>query len=188
LATTVFPAASAGAIRQVASMSGAFHGVMTAVTPDGAQETCSRWPDISRSGPVSWPSQSAKNRKLCATRGITLRRCERSSAPLSAVSTAASSGMRAVIRSAIACSSAARSFGEVPAQPGKACFAASTAAFTSVRPPRATLASGVSSMGERSVKVAAELTRRPPIQCLVSASGMVTTGLMSGPAPSRRPR
>ena len=42
LATTVFPAASVGAIRQVASMSGAFHGVITAVTPDGAQDTCSR--------------------------------------------------------------------------------------------------------------------------------------------------
>ena len=42
LATTVFPAVSAGAIRQVASMSGAFHGVITAVTPDGAQDTCSR--------------------------------------------------------------------------------------------------------------------------------------------------
>ena len=35
LSTTVFPAASAGPIRQVASMSGAFHGVMMAVTPAG---------------------------------------------------------------------------------------------------------------------------------------------------------
>ena len=36
LATTVLPAASAGPIRQVASMSGAFHGVMMATTPAGS--------------------------------------------------------------------------------------------------------------------------------------------------------
>ena len=59
LATTVFPAASADAIRQAASMSGAFHGVMTAVTPDGAHDTCSRCPPISRSPASSRPSQSA---------------------------------------------------------------------------------------------------------------------------------
>jgi hypothetical protein len=34
LSTTLLPAASAGAIRQVASISGAFHGVMTTVTPE----------------------------------------------------------------------------------------------------------------------------------------------------------
>jgi hypothetical protein len=36
LATTVFPAARAGPIRQVASISGAFQGVMIAVTPAGS--------------------------------------------------------------------------------------------------------------------------------------------------------
>ena len=36
LSTTVFPAASAGPIRQVASISGAFHGVMIAATPAGS--------------------------------------------------------------------------------------------------------------------------------------------------------
>ena len=35
-ATTVFPEASAGPIRQVASISGAFHGVMIAATPAGS--------------------------------------------------------------------------------------------------------------------------------------------------------
>ena len=44
LATTVLPAASAGAIRQVASISGAFHGVITAVTPAGSQDTWLGWP------------------------------------------------------------------------------------------------------------------------------------------------
>ena len=36
LSTTVLPAASAGPIRQVASISGAFHGVMIATTPAGS--------------------------------------------------------------------------------------------------------------------------------------------------------
>ena len=35
-ATTVLPAARAGPMRQVASISGAFHGVMIAVTPAGS--------------------------------------------------------------------------------------------------------------------------------------------------------
>ena len=50
LATTVLPAARAGPMRQVASISGAFHGVIIAVTPAGSQVIRSRWPRISRSG------------------------------------------------------------------------------------------------------------------------------------------
>ena len=42
--TTVFPAASAGATRQVASIRGAFHGLITTVTPAGSQTTCSAYP------------------------------------------------------------------------------------------------------------------------------------------------
>ena len=36
---TAFPAASAGATRHVASIRGAFHGVITTVTPDGSHPT-----------------------------------------------------------------------------------------------------------------------------------------------------
>ena len=50
LSTTVSPAASAGPIFQVASMSGAFHGVMSAATPDGSQLTWFAWPRVSNSG------------------------------------------------------------------------------------------------------------------------------------------
>jgi hypothetical protein len=39
LKTTVLPAASAGARRQVPSISGAFHGVITTATPLGSHET-----------------------------------------------------------------------------------------------------------------------------------------------------
>ena len=42
LDTTVFPEARAGAMRQVANISGAFHGVMIAVTPEGAKAIRSR--------------------------------------------------------------------------------------------------------------------------------------------------
>ncbi len=41
---TALPAASAGATRHVASMSGAFQGVMTTVTPLGSQATRSANP------------------------------------------------------------------------------------------------------------------------------------------------
>ncbi len=37
--TTVHPAASAGAVFQVESMNGAFHGVITAAGPDGMRTT-----------------------------------------------------------------------------------------------------------------------------------------------------
>ncbi|CAB5076783.1 unannotated protein [freshwater metagenome] len=44
---TVSPDASAGAIFQLASISGAFHGVMSAATPDGSQETTLVCPRVS---------------------------------------------------------------------------------------------------------------------------------------------
>jgi hypothetical protein len=53
---------------------------------------------------------------------------------------------------------------------GKACSAAATARPTSAAPPAATSARGCSSMGETSVKVREEATRRPPIQCRVSTA------------------
>ena len=44
LRTTQLPAASAGPMRHVASMRGAFHGVMMATTPAGSYVMRSRWP------------------------------------------------------------------------------------------------------------------------------------------------
>jgi hypothetical protein len=49
-------------------------------------------------------------------------------------------------------------------------MAASTAAFASSTPPRATSAIGSSSIGEMSVKVEREGTRSPPIQWSVETS------------------
>ena len=103
--------ASAGPMRQVASMSGAFHGVMIAVTPAGSHDTWLRWPRVSKSGCDSSSRWSAKNRKFMATRGITPRRCDRRSDPLSRVSTCARSSSRASTPSATRCRTAARSAG-----------------------------------------------------------------------------
>ncbi len=95
---------------------------------------------------------------------------DRSSDPLSRVSTAASSGTRASTPSAIACRTAARSIGGIAPQIANAPRAAATAAAASFAPPRATSAIGCSSMGETSVNVAADATRLPPIQWSVETS------------------
>ena len=137
-------------------------------------------PETSRFPGSRRPSQSAKNSKLCATLGITLRRCERSSEPLSQVSTWESSSMRARTPAPIARSTAARSSGGVAAQPANAAFAALTAPATSAGPPRATSAMGASSIGDKSVNVAAEATRRPPIQWRVSTATPATRGVLVG--------
>ena len=109
LRITALPAASAGATRQVASINGAFHGVITAVTPLGSHSKCSANPSWSLSSP-SVSRWSAKNRKFRATRGMTDFCIDRSREPLSRVSTAASSGTRASTPSAIRCRTSARSF------------------------------------------------------------------------------
>ena len=48
--TTVQPEARAGAIFQVASISGAFPGVINTATPLGSQLTWFVWPRVSNSG------------------------------------------------------------------------------------------------------------------------------------------
>ena len=71
LAITLLPAASAGAIRQVASISGAFQGVITTVTPEGSHSVRLTNSFISNASSPRSRSWSAKNRKLRATRGMT---------------------------------------------------------------------------------------------------------------------
>ena len=44
------PDARAGPMRQVASIRGAFQGVMITATPDGSQDTWLVWPRVSKSG------------------------------------------------------------------------------------------------------------------------------------------
>jgi hypothetical protein len=59
---------------------------------------------------------------------------------------------------------------DIEPQVSKPFLAASTAAFASSTPPRATSAIGSSSIGEMSVKVEREGTRSPPIQWSVETS------------------
>ncbi len=80
---------------------------------------------------------------------------------------------------AIARRTPARSSGLAAAQPGKAALAAATAAATSAAPPRAISAIGCSPIGDTSVNVSAEETRRPPIQCLVSTSTSATFAVLA---------
>ena len=160
LATTVLPAARAGAIRQVASMSGAFHGVITAVTPDGAQDTCSRCPESPgprrragrasrrRTGSSAPPAASPR-----AGASAAARRCRRSR-PGPGPRPAARSRRRSRAGSGPARRAASR-----PSR-GRPPPAAATAASTSARPPAATSAIGCSPIGDTSVNVA---RRRDPL-------------------------
>ena len=86
------------------------------------------------------------------------------SEPLSSVSTAASVSTFSSIRSASRKRCSARPSGPRAAQAGNAWRAASTAASTSARPPRAMSARGLSSIGERSANDSTDPTRSPPMK------------------------
>ena len=116
---------------------------------------------------------------------MTPRRCERSSEPLSRVSTWARSSIRASIPSATFSRMAERSATGSAAQAGNAALAAATAASTSAWPPRLTSAMTVPSSGETSSNVVALATRSPPIQCRVSISTPATTALVMERASAR---
>ena len=180
LCTTAFPEARAGAIRHVASIRGAFHGPITAVTPDGSHVNRSRFPlNVASAAPSKSKSLSAKYRKFRATRGITEDRCERRRDPLSRVSTAESSSIRVSTPSAIRCRTAARSFGGVRPHSSAARPATSTATPTVVASPRATSAMTCSSMGETSGNRSGELRRSPPTRWSVEIATLSTTASSS---------
>ena len=98
--TTVHPAASAGAVFQVESMNGAFHGVITTAGPLGIRTTRLRVPFDSHIRSSCATARSAYARKFRAPRAITRARSERRSIAMSAHSTAASRSTFASIRSA----------------------------------------------------------------------------------------
>ena len=185
LRITALPAASAGATRQVASINGAFHGVITAVTPLGSHSKCSANPSWSFSSP-SVSRWSAKNRKFRATRGMTEFRIDRSSEPLSRVSTAASSGTRASTPSAIAVQDLRSLLRGHRAPDGEPLTGGGDGRSASAAPPRATSAMGISSIGETSTKVSADATRVPPIQWSVETSMPSTTACPVATLSSRR--
>ncbi len=98
--TTVEPAASAGAVFQVESMNGAFHGVITTAGPEGMRSTRLRVPFDSQTRSEYASARSAYARKLRAPRPITRAFSDRSSIAMSRHSASASGSTLASTRSA----------------------------------------------------------------------------------------
>ena len=163
--TTVQPAASAGAIFQVDSMKGVFHGVMTPIGPIGLRLVTFMWVGVGR----LWPSRacgarSAKKRKFSAPRSAAFD-MKRQAWPVSQHSQSAISSARSSIRSAMRCRIALRSSPLFAAQAGKASLAALAALSISSAVPRATSAITLSSTGERVSNVPPDPFRlSPPIR------------------------
>src|SRR6185312_7571477 len=164
--TTVHPAASAGAIFQVDSMNGVFHGVITPTGPIGTRvdtfQCCSL--GVLRPSRAS-PHLSAKKRKFSAARiaALAMKRC---ACPVSMHSSTAMSSARSSIASATRCSSFLRVAAGTARQDLKASAAAVAARSTSSGPPRATLASTAPSTGDFVSKLSPEIdgTNLPSIR------------------------
>src|SRR3954453_15546974 len=167
LCTTVQPAASAGAIFQVESMNGVFHGVITPTGPIGTRVDtfqCS-WLGMFRPSRAS-THLSAKKRKFSAAR-IAAFAMKRWACPVSIHSSTAMSSARSSIASATRCSSFLRMVAGISRQPLNANAAAGAARSISSTPPRATLASTAPSTGDFVSNVAPEIdgTVLPSIMC-----------------------
>src|SRR5665213_551809 len=157
LCTTVQPAASAGAIFQVESMNGVFHGVITPTGPIGTRvETfqCSSL-GVLRPSRAS-PHLSAKKRKFSAPR-IAALAMKRWAWPVSMHSSTAISSARSSMASATRCSSFLRMAAGISRQDLKASAAAVAARSTSSALPRETCASTVPSIGDFVSKVCPEI-------------------------------
>ncbi|MEY9382553.1 hypothetical protein ABIF93_000810 [Bradyrhizobium japonicum] len=157
LCTTVQPAASAGAIFQVESMNGVFHGVITPTGPIGTRVETFQCSSLG----VFWPSRasahlSAKKRKFSAAR-IAALAMKRWAWPVSMHSSTAMSSALSSIASATRCSSFFRIAGPMSRQDLKARAAEVAAASMSSALPRATLASVAPSTGDFVSKVSPEI-------------------------------
>src|SRR5450432_1734057 len=177
--TTVQPAASAGAIFQVESMNGVFHGV---ITPTGPIGTLVETFQCSSLG-IFRPSRasvhlSAKKRKFSAPR-IAALAMKRWACPVSMHSSTAISSARSSMASATRCSSFLRIVAGISRQALKACAAAVAARSMSSALPRATFASTAPSTGDLVSKVAPEIdgTILPSMRCpMPSAFSFASSG------------
>src|SRR6185437_12437597 len=148
LCTTVQPAASAGAIFQVESMNGVFHGVITPTGPIGTRVEIFQCSSLGVLRPSrASPHLSAKKRKFSAARiaALAMKRC---ACPVSMHSSTAISSARSSIASATRCSSFLRIAAGMSRQGLKASAAAVAARSISSALPRATDASTLPSTGE----------------------------------------
>src|ERR1700733_5021407 len=179
LCTTVQPAASAGAIFQVESMNGVFHGVMTPTGPIGTRVEMFQCSSLGVLRPSRASAHlSAKKRKFSAAR-IAAFAMKRWAWPVSMHSKTAISSARSSIASATRCSNFLRIAAEMSRQPLKASAAAVAARSISSALPRATDASTAPSTGDLVSKVAPEIdgTTLPSIICpMPSAFSFASSG------------
>src|SRR4051812_4725562 len=148
LCTTVQPAASAGAIFQVESMKGVFHGVITPTGPIGTRVDTFQCSSLGIFNPSRASAHlSAKKRKFSAARtaALAMKRC---AWPVSTHSSTAISSARSSMASATRCSSFLRMMAGMSRQALKACAAAVAARSISSALPRATDASAAPSTGD----------------------------------------
>ncbi len=157
LCTTVQPAASAGAIFQVESMNGVFHGVITPTGPIGTRVEIFQCSSLGVLRPSRASAHlSAKKRKFSAARiaALAMKRC---ACPVSMHSSTAISSARSSIASATRCSSLRRIAADMSRQDLKASEAAVAARSISSALPRATVASTEPSTGDLVSKVSPEI-------------------------------
>src|SRR5436190_18719504 len=178
LCTTVQPAARAGAIFQVESMKGVFHGVITPTGPIGTRVETFQCSSLGMLSPSRASVHlSAKKRKISAAR-IAALAMKRWACPVSMHSSTAMSSARFSIASATRCSSFFRMVAGMSRQPLNANAAAVAARSISSAPPRATLASTAPSTGDFVSNVAPEIdgTVLPSIMCpMPSAFSLVSS-------------
>src|SRR6476660_7215307 len=179
LCTTVQPAASAGAIFQVESMNGVFHGVITPTGPIGTRVDTFQCSSLGILRPSRASAHlSAKKRKFSAAR-IAALAMKRWAWPVSMHSSTAISSARSSIASATRCSSFFRMAAGMSRQDLKASEAAVAARSMSSALPRATEANTVPSTGDFVSKVCPETegTALPSIMCpMPSAFSLVRRG------------
>ena len=167
LCTTVQPAARAGAIFQVDSMNGVFHGVITPTGPIGTRVEMFQCSSLGVLRPSRASAHlSAKKRKFSAARiaALAMKRC---AWPVSMHSSTAMSSVLSSIASATRCSSFFRIVADMSRQDLKARLAAVAARSMSSALPRATDASTAPSTGDLVSKVWPEIdgTVLPSIMC-----------------------
>src|SRR6202048_3246108 len=167
LCTTVQPAARAGAIFQVDSMNGVFHGVITPTGPIGTRVETFQCSSLG----VLRPSRasvhlSAKKRKFSAPRTAALA-MKRWAWPVSMHSSTAISSARSSMASATRCSSFLRIAAGMSRQALKARAAAVAARSISCALARATDATNALSTGDLVSKVSPEIdgTILPSMMC-----------------------
>ena len=179
LCTTVQPAASAGAIFQVESMNGVFHGVITPTGPIGSRVVmfqCSSVGVLRPSRASRAGRQRSGNSPPPRIAAFDMKRC---GCPVSMHSSTAISSARASMASATRCSSFLRIAAGMSRQDLKARAAAVAARSISSALPRATDASTAPSTGDFVSNVWPEIdgTVLPSIRCpMPSAFSFASSG------------